>query len=218
MEVKEAGNFMAFPVRTSSSWTHHDFYSLPVQGHRETVQISPPSQLSSPSPPPSPARSIVAHEDMARPLHPLPSLQGPFEESITDSIEIPAEDSDAPDAATRRRNLLQANCCDDAAVAHGKRYKEKPGHKYHYTVKLMAQIVFGMHLLKENQAKSNEEAVKIMQKHVNEFDEFLERTSEDFELAIKDIDERTRYLRLPLQHMSENPPNISSQIHQLTSQ
>lgn len=137
---------------------------------------------------------------MAPPIHPIPTFQGAFEESIveaTDAAHDHCPDSVA-DAEMRRRNLLEAKRYEDVA---GQRWKQKPGAKYHPLVKLMAQVVFGMHLLKEGQAKSNEEVVKILQGHVNEVDGFLERTSDDFDLAIKDIEERIRYLKLPMQHM-----------------
>ncbi|KAF7191653.1 hypothetical protein HII31_07155 [Pseudocercospora fuligena] len=136
---------------------------------------------------------------MAPPKHPVPSFQGAFEESIVESTQDAQEsnsDGDT-DAEMRRRRLLEAERYEGA----GTRWKHKPGAKYHPFVKLMAQIVFGLHLLKEGQAKSNEEVVRILQSHVNEVDSFLERTSDDFDLAIKDIEERVRYLKLPMQHM-----------------
>ncbi|KAF2211168.1 hypothetical protein CERZMDRAFT_2923, partial [Cercospora zeae-maydis SCOH1-5] len=98
----------------------------------------------------------------------------------------------------RRKKLLEAEREDDCPVV---RWKQHPGAQYHPFVKLIAQLTFGMHLLKEGQAKSNEEVVKILQGHVNDVDMFLERTAEDFDLAIRDIEERIRYLKLPMQHM-----------------
>ncbi|KAK4497170.1 hypothetical protein PRZ48_011620 [Zasmidium cellare] len=136
---------------------------------------------------------------MAPPVHPIPSFQGAFEESIVEStdhqISIP---SLGTDAEMRRRRLLEAHRYEDVRKT---RWKQKPDAKHHPFLKLMAQIVFGMHLLQQEQAKSNEEVVRILQNHVNEVDSFLERTSEDFDLAIKDTEERIRYLKLPMQHM-----------------
>ncbi|KXT10265.1 hypothetical protein AC579_6614 [Pseudocercospora musae] len=136
---------------------------------------------------------------MPPPKHPVPSFQGAFEESIVESTQDAHEsnsDGDT-DAEMRRRRLLEAERYEGVGTS----WKHKPGAKYHPFVKLMAQIVFGLHLLKEGQAKSNQEVVRILQSHVNEVDSFLERTSDDFDLAIKDIEERVRYLKLPMQHM-----------------
>lgn len=59
---------------------------------------------------------------------------------------------------------------------------------------------FGMHLLHQQCAKSDDEVIKLLQGHVDEVDGFLERTTEDFDLAQHDINERIRYLQLPLEH------------------
>ncbi|KAI7309511.1 hypothetical protein KC315_g12965, partial [Hortaea werneckii] len=138
---------------------------------------------------------------MGPPAHPLPSLQGAFEESILESTQ--GEDAnntlaDESDAERRRQNLLDMQHFDDSWTT---RWKQRPGAEYHPLLKLMAQIVFGMHLLQQQQAKSNEEVVRILQTHVNEVDGFLERTAEDFDLAIVDIEERIRHLKLPMEHL-----------------
>lgn len=134
------------------------------------------------------------------PVHPVPSMQGAFEESIVESTEgdDTVKVSERAGAETRRQKLLEAKQYDDAWTT---RWKQKAGAQYHPLLKLMAQIVFGMHLLQQQQAKSNEEVVKILQTHVNEVDSFLERTSEDFDLAIADIEERIRHLKLPMAHL-----------------
>ncbi|KAK1817453.1 hypothetical protein LTR12_008093 [Friedmanniomyces endolithicus] len=133
------------------------------------------------------------------PVHPMPSLQGAFEESIMESTE---EDesllSGQSDAEVRRQKLLEARQYDDSWTT---RWKQKPGARHHPLLKLMAQIVFGMHLLQQGQAKSDEAVVRILQTHVNEVDTFLEHTSEDFGLAIADIEERIRHLKLPMEHL-----------------
>lgn len=137
---------------------------------------------------------------MSPPKHPVAAFQGAFEESIVEATETAQESSaeGESDATMRRRRLLEGG---ERHEGVGTRWKHNPRAKYHPFVKLMAQIVFGMHLLQEGQAKSNEEVVRILKRHVNEVDSFLERTSDDFDLAIKDIEERVRYLKLPMQHM-----------------
>ncbi|KAK3671441.1 hypothetical protein LTR78_008719 [Recurvomyces mirabilis] len=148
---------------------------------------------------------VVEHEDeresvMQPPVHPLPSMQGAFEESIVESTAADETvlPSSGADAEARRQDLLEARQYDDSCNS---RWKQRATARYHPLLKLMAQIVFGMHLLQEEQAKSDGEVVKILQTHVNEVDSFLERTSEDFGLAITDIEERIGHLRLPLEHV-----------------
>lgn len=134
------------------------------------------------------------------PAHPVQSMQAAFEESILESTEDAesTESSTKPDAESRRQKLLEQKYYDDSWTT---RWKQKPGAQYHPLLKLMAQIVFGMHLLQQQQAKSDAEVVKILQTHVDEVDSFLEKTSEDFDLAIKDVEERVRFLKLPMTHL-----------------
>lgn len=134
------------------------------------------------------------------PVHPVSSMQGAFEESILESTEghDVARPSTSTNAESRRHRLLEAQQYDDAWAT---RWKQRPGARYHPLLKLMSQVIFGMHLLQQQQAKSDEEVVKILQTHVNEIDTFLERTSEDFDLAIADTEERIRHLKLPMQHI-----------------
>ena len=140
--------------------------------------------------------------DMEPPVHPVPTMQGAFEESMAETMEE-ADDPEAPDrmsvadSVSRRKMLLEQ---EDYERTVAGRWRQKPGEKFHPLWKLVAQISFGMHLLQQGMAKSDEEVIKILQTHVDEIDGFLERTTEDFDLAQGDIDERIRYLRLPLEH------------------
>lgn len=136
---------------------------------------------------------------MEPPVHPVAAMQEAFEESIVESTtadEIPRVLPDR-DAEVRRRKLLSSQQYDHSLNS---RWNQRVTARHHPLVKLLAQIIFGMHLLQQEQAKSDEEVVKILQTHVNEVDTFLERTSEDFELAIKDIEERIKFLKLPMRH------------------
>ncbi|KAK5139148.1 hypothetical protein LTR04_003848, partial [Oleoguttula sp. CCFEE 6159] len=133
------------------------------------------------------------------PIHPVACMQGAFEESITDSTEdANAHQPDKTSSEIKRMKLLKEDHYDETTTS---RWKHKAGAKFHTLWKLMAQIAFGVHLLHQRLAKSDEEVVKILQTHVDEVDGFLEKTTEDFDLALKDIDERIRYLRLPLEHL-----------------
>jgi hypothetical protein len=139
-----------------------------------------------------------------QPVHPIPVMQGPFEESITESMDRPetadeSQDRDKDDAKTRRQRLLED---DEYSPSYNAQWKKKPGSKYHPLLKIVAQIAFGVHLLHQRLAKSDEEVVRILQNHVDEVDTFLERATEDFELALVDIKERINYLKLPLEHVN----------------
>lgn len=135
---------------------------------------------------------------MEPPRHPVPEMQAAFEESIRESTEDderPKSLDNGPEA--RRQKVLESGTYDDSWMT---RWRQKPGARHHPLLKLMAQIVFGMHLLQQQAAKSDEEVVKILQTHVDEVDNFLEKTTEDFDLAIKDINERIHFLKLPMEH------------------
>jgi hypothetical protein len=135
---------------------------------------------------------------MEAPVHPVRSMQAAFEESIVESTEgNKPKPSLELNAEERRKQLLESTEYD---VSWAARWKQKENARYHPTEKLISQIVFGLHLLQQQQAKSEEEVVKILQTHVNEVDTFLERTAEDFQLALNDIEERIRFLKLPMAH------------------
>ncbi|KAL8740232.1 MAG: hypothetical protein Q9190_007041 [Brigantiaea leucoxantha] len=142
--------------------------------------------------------------DAKPPVHPVPQMQGAFEESMMETLNEPedAEPEDRmskTDSVSRRKMLLEQEQYERTVAG---RWKQKPGEQFHPLWKLVAQISFGMHLLQQGLAKSDEEVIKILQTHVDEIDGFLERTTEDFDLAQGDIDERIRYLKLPLEHGS----------------
>lgn len=141
----------------------------------------------------------VETTSMAPPRHPVPAMQGAFEESIHESSEPNPQPHSSKDetAETRRQKILEVRQYDDSWTA---RWRQRPTARHHPLAKLMAQIVFGMHLLQQQAAKSDEEVVKILQTHVDEVDNFLEKTTEDFDLAIKDISERINFLKLPMDH------------------
>ena len=141
---------------------------------------------------------VSSISSMRTPLHPMPQLQGPFDESMLESLdEAPGNRSDKMDAMARRSLLLQSEKYERLVAG---RWRQRPGEKYHPLWKLTAQLSFGMHLLAQSLAKSEEDVMRILQSHVDDIDSFLEGTSEDFDLAEADIQERLRYLKLPLEH------------------
>jgi hypothetical protein len=134
------------------------------------------------------------------PEHPIPTMQGAFEESMLETISDEPDGADElanADSLSRRRRLLESPAYERTVAG---RWKQKSGENFHPLWKLVAQISFGMHLLHRGLAKSDDEVIRILQTHVDEIDGFLERTTEDLDLAQRDINERVRYLKLPLEH------------------
>jgi hypothetical protein len=132
------------------------------------------------------------------PQHPVPQLQGPFEESMMESLNELEDGEQNMDSVTRRKLLLQGEKYERVCAG---RWKQRAGEKFHPLWKLSAQLSFGIHLLAQGLAKSEEEVMRILQSHVDDIDGFLERTTEDLDLAQVDVEERLRYLRLPLEHV-----------------
>ncbi|KAK1148297.1 hypothetical protein N8T08_010106 [Aspergillus melleus] len=114
------------------------------------------------------------------PAHPIPQLQGPFEESMLEALEgAQSEWVVELDAQSRRKDLLESG-------------------EYHPFWKLISQMSFGVSLLTKRLAKSDLEVLRILQAHVDEMDGFLGRTTEDFLLIQVDVRTRIQYLNLPL--------------------
>ena len=136
------------------------------------------------------------------PRHPIRGLQGALEEALRENADpnharwcrMPSE---RLDSASRRRMLLQQVEHEDP---YPTRWRQRPGEAFHPLTKLVAQITFGIHLLHKRLVKSDDEIIQILQTYVGEVDAFLEHTTEDFDLALGDIDERIKCLRLPLEH------------------
>ena len=140
-------------------------------------------------------------KEMIVPTHPIPSMQGAFAESMQEASasstpSIPR--SRLGTAAARRQLLIDQDISEET---HAARWRQKPGQKYHQLWKLMAQISFGIYLLLNGIAKDEDQVMAILQGHVDEVDEFLESTLDDFDLAQDDIDERLKFLKLPLENI-----------------
>jgi hypothetical protein len=132
------------------------------------------------------------------PSHPILAMQGAFAESMMEVSDSQALRGPIRDAATRRRNLIDQPVTQET---HAARWRQKPYQQYHQLWKLMAQISFGLYLLLNGIAKDDEQVMSILQGHVDEVDEFLETTLDDFDLALSDIEERLKLLKLPLERI-----------------
>jgi hypothetical protein len=141
-------------------------------------------------------------DDNVAPIHPIPAMQAPFEESIADATKPDANPHEQPtkiDAKSRHQILLDTT---QPNSTYNAQWRATSDSTFHPLTKTMAQIAFGVHLLQQELAKSDEEVVKILRRHVDEVDSFLQRTEEDIDLALADIKERINYLKLPLEHVS----------------
>lgn len=102
------------------------------------------------------------------------------------------------DAKARREELLDQGRCDPHPTAQ---WRCRPGQKTHELCRLMAQISFGVYLLLNGMANSQILVVSILQGHIDEVDEFLETTLEDMDLATKDMEDRIKHLKLPMDNI-----------------
>ena len=115
-------------------------------------------------------------------IHPMRSMQGPFEESLLESALdcAPVRVGAQLTALERRQRVLQLGGSDGVQDS---RWHQKPGSRFHPLQKLIAQISFGIHVLHKHHAKSELEVTCILQRHVDELDSFCEDTDQDFALA-----------------------------------
>lgn len=136
------------------------------------------------------------------PTHPIPAMQPAFAESLIEATNNPAMPKPKvrfADVRNRRNYLLDGA---KGAKLYYELWRYRPGQRYHELWKLMAQISFGVYLLLNGIANSNEEVVNILQGHIDEVDEFLETTLEDVDLATQDIKERIDFLKLPMENIA----------------
>jgi hypothetical protein len=135
------------------------------------------------------------------PVHPIPSMQNAFAESlleVTDGTPADKPKLREVDAKARREALIHQ---DKDAEPLALRWRYRPGQTQHELWKLMAQISFGVYLLLNGMANSNAQVVSILQGHIDEVDEFLEVAMEDFKHAATDLQERIEHLRLPTENI-----------------
>jgi hypothetical protein len=135
------------------------------------------------------------------PVHPIPAMQPAFAESLmeaTNSTGAQKPKLRFGDAKQRRTRLLDS---PRGAKLHGDLWRYRPGQKHHELWKLLAQVSFGVYLLLNGIANSNEQVVDILQHHIDEVDEFLETTLEDLKTATEDVNDRIELLKLPMENM-----------------
>lgn len=151
-------------------------------------------EAQSPAPPLTPTSNGV-------PVHPIPSLQDAFTESLDEATH--GNVADKPklaqlNAQARRERLLAQ---DKDAEPFDAVWRYRPGQEQHELFKLLAQISFGVHLLLNGTANSNAQVINILQGHIDEVDEYLEVTLEDLGQAMTDLSARIDHLKLPLSNI-----------------
>ncbi|KAM0288064.1 hypothetical protein ACHAQH_000132 [Verticillium albo-atrum] len=135
------------------------------------------------------------------PLHPIHTMQAAFAESLLEVTDGKAAEKPKirfGDAKARREDLISQERDEELYSA---RWRFRPGQQQHELMKLMSQISFGVYLLLNGMANSASQVVNILQGHIDEVDEFLEVTMEDFQQASSDLKERIDYLRLPMENL-----------------
>ncbi|KAK4252232.1 hypothetical protein C7999DRAFT_26954 [Corynascus novoguineensis] len=136
------------------------------------------------------------------PQHPIPSMQQAFAESLVEATQGDAAKKPklrTGDARARRDELLDQGRSDPPPTAL---WRCRPGQTAHELCRLIAQISFGVYLLLHGMANSQILVVSILQGHIDEVDEFLETTLEDMDLATKDMEERIKHLKLPMDNIA----------------
>lgn len=145
---------------------------------------------------------------MTFPIHPLPSMQAPFEESMLDAT---GETGYAPFVNPNKNiDARQQLLCREVEASelewnftYNCHWRNNPKGKFHPLLKTITQIVFGVHLLHQHLEKSVADVADILLKHVNELDSFLQRANEDIEGSLKDMLFRRKCLKVPMEHVNE---------------
>ncbi|RAR09537.1 hypothetical protein DDE82_001653 [Stemphylium lycopersici] len=142
------------------------------------------------------------------PIHPIASMQAPFEESMLDAT---GETGHVPFANPKKsvKTRQQLLCREESATepswnfTYNCHWRHNPKGKFHPLMKTVAQIIFGVHLLHQHLEKSVADVADILLKHVNELDSFLQRANEDLESSMKDMLFRHKCLKVPMEHVNE---------------
>ncbi|KAI0452847.1 hypothetical protein F5B21DRAFT_320573 [Xylaria acuta] len=191
---------MALPL----SLHHDEDRSVLLLTDSEDDDLMPPSRRTpvvDPKPSTEAMRQKTKEAAANVPVHPIPAMQPAFAESLMEATNNGG--STKPklrfgDAKQRRARLLDS---PKGAGLHADLWRYRPGQKHHELWKLLAQVSFGVYLLLNGIANSNEQVVDILQQHIDEVDEFLETTLEDVKLAVEDINERIEFLKLPMENV-----------------
>jgi hypothetical protein len=142
---------------------------------------------------------------MSFPIHPLPGMQGSFEESMLEATSGTGSQIPSKPLETRQQLLCREPDASELAwnFTYNCHWRYQARGKYHPLLKTTSQIVFGVHLLHQHMEKSVADVADILLKHVNELDSFLQRANEDLEGSLKDMLFRRKCLMVPMEHVNE---------------
>jgi hypothetical protein len=199
--ILEPPNVVSLPLPSAGAMAPHEDSAADLDSIPLTIIFDTDDEDVDVVKKPDDAGRDTVFVKMNVPVHPIKAMQGAFVESMHEASGASTPStmkSSAADPALRRRILLDQ---DQSEETHAARWHQRPGQQYHELWKLMSQISFGVYLLLYGIAKDNDQVAAILQGHVDEVDEFLQTTLEDFDLALKDVDERLKFLKLPLENV-----------------
>ena len=200
LEASVSRAIMALPL----SLHHDEDRSVLLLTDSEDDDLLPPRRRTPPmdlKATPETMRQKTKEAAANVPIHPIPAMQPAFAESLMEATNNSGEKKPKlrfGDAKRRRAHLLDS---PKGTGLHGDLWRYRTGQKHHELWKLLAQVSFGVYLLLNGIANSNEQVVDILQHHIDEVDEFLETTLEDVKIATDDVRERIDYLKLPMENM-----------------
>ena len=131
-------------------------------------------------------------------------MQDAFEESLveaTTEVSLERPKLRIGDAKSRWEQLVNENGGSQYLEAEWALWRRRPDQKHHELWRLLAQIAFGIYLLLTGQANSEQQVFGILQRHIDDVDEFLEVVMEDLEHAVDDLSDRLALLQLPIQNL-----------------
>lgn len=135
------------------------------------------------------------------PKHPVDAFQGPFAESMLESEKDLQYPPPLPEAHDRFQAMIMDRQVDESLPFYPK-WQRQPWQEHHLLWKLTSQISFGLYLLMSDLSKNELQVIAIMQKHVNDVDDFLSLVADDLRHALKDVADRAKFLRLPLDNLA----------------
>lgn len=100
---------------------------------------------------------------------------------------------------------------NEPEAQHGKPMLNKHGAGYHSLWKLMTQLSFGVHLLRQQSTKPDNELANFLNGHSHEIDLHLKRTAKDFKAVYGEVVERTKCLKLILDRVSNFQSRLANE-------
>ena len=136
--------------------------------------------------------------ELPRPEHQVPSFQGAFAETFHETEQQRRAnkcDLRMMDPRERREFLIRQ---EPGAPPFDVSWRYRPGQEYHEIVRLIAQLSFGACLLLYGFPNDGDVVFGILQRHIDDIDEYLEVTYQDQTLTMDELTKRIGFLKLPM--------------------